>query len=78
MGVVYRAHDLALERSVALKLLAPSLAEDAGFASASSSSRGWPPSLEHPNVVPIHDAGEVDGQLYIAMRYVEGTDLSGC
>src|SRR5207302_5286261 len=32
-------------------------------------------SLEHPNVVPIHDAGEVDGQLYIAMRYVEGGEL---
>ena len=32
-------------------------------------------SLEHPNVVPIHDAGDIDGRLYLAMRYVEGTDL---
>ena len=75
MGVVYRAHDVALERSVALKLLSPSLAEDRDFRERFLVESRLAASLEHPNVVPIHDAGEADGQLYLAMRYVEGTDL---
>ena len=75
MGVVYRAHDLALERPVALKLLAPSLAEDPEFRERFLVESRLAASLDHPNVVPIHDAGEADGQLYLAMRYVEGTDL---
>jgi streptogramin lyase len=75
MGIVYRAHDIALERSVALKLLAPSLAEDRDFRERFLVESRLAASLEHPNVVPIHDAGEADGQLYLAMRYVEGTDL---
>ena len=75
MGVVYRAHDLALERDVALKLLAPELAEDVSFRERFLRESRLAASLEHPNVVPIHDAGEVDGQLYIAMRFVEGRDL---
>ena len=75
MGVVYRAHDLALDRNVALKLLAPELAEDARFRERFLTESRLAASLDHPNVVPIYDAGEVDGQLYIAMRYVEGSDL---
>ena len=75
MGVVYRAHDVALERSVALKLLSPGLAEDRDFRERFLVESRLAASLEHPNVVPIHDAGEADGQLYLAMRYVEGTDL---
>jgi serine/threonine protein kinase len=75
MGVVYRAHDLALDRDVALKLLAPDLADDASFRERFLRESRLAASLEHPNVVPIHDAGEVDGRLYIAMRLVEGTDL---
>jgi serine/threonine-protein kinase len=75
MGVVYRAHDVALERSVALKLLSPSLAEDRDFRERFLVESRLAASLEHPNVVPIHDAGEADGQLYLAMRYVEGSDL---
>jgi DNA-binding beta-propeller fold protein YncE len=75
MGVVYRAHDLALDRDVALKLLVPELAEDVSFRERFLRESRLAASLEHPNVVPIHDAGEVDGQLYIAMRLVEGTDL---
>ena len=75
MGVVYRAYDVALERSVALKLLAPSLAEDRGFRERFLVESRLAAALEHPNVVPIHDAGEADGQLYLAMRYVEGADL---
>ncbi|HSS72028.1 MAG TPA: protein kinase, partial [Gaiellaceae bacterium] len=73
MGVVYRAHDLALDRDVALKLLAPHLADDLSFRDRFLRESRLAASLEHPNVVPIHDAGEIDGQLYIAMRLVEGT-----
>jgi streptogramin lyase len=75
MGVVYRAHDVALERSVALKLLAPALAGDPAFRERFLVESRLAASLDHPNVVPIHDAGEADGQLYLAMRFVEGTDL---
>ena len=75
MGVVYRGHDLALDRDVALKLLAPELAADITFRERFLKESRLAASLEHPNVVPIHDAGEIDGQLYIAMRLVEGTDL---
>jgi len=75
MGVVHRAHDLALDRDVALKLLAPQLADDVSFRERFLTESRLAASLEHPNVVPIHDAGEIDGQLYIAMRLVEGSDL---
>ncbi len=75
MGVVYRAHDLALDRDVALKLLAPELADDERFRERFLRESRLAASLDHPNVVPVHDAGEIDGQLYIAMRLVDGTDL---
>ncbi len=75
MGVVYRAHDLRLKRTVALKLMAPELAQDQRFRERFSRETELAMSLEHPNVVPIHDAGDVDGRLYLAMRYVEGRDL---
>src|SRR5262249_27042008 len=75
MGVVYRARDLALERNVALKLLAPELAEDVRFRERFLPESRLAASLDHPAIVPIYDAGEVAGQLYIAMRLVEGTDL---
>src|SRR5467141_4787407 len=75
MGVVYRAHDLALDRNVALKLLAPDLAEDVRFRERFLRESRLAASLDHPAIVPIYDAGEVAGQLYIAMRLVGGTDL---
>src|SRR5262245_53672545 len=75
MGLVYRAHDAALERPVALKLLSPKLAEDADFRERFLVESRLAASLDHPNVVPVYDAGEVEGQLYLAMRYVEGQDL---
>jgi tRNA A-37 threonylcarbamoyl transferase component Bud32 len=75
MGVVYRAYDLRLKRRVALKLMAPELALDERFRERFSRESELAMSLEHPNVVPIHDAGESDGRLYLAMREVEGTDL---
>ena len=75
MGVVYRAYDARLKRNVALKLVAPDLSGDAHFRERFLSESELAASLEHPNVVPIHDAGEVEGQLYLVMRYVEGSDL---
>jgi serine/threonine protein kinase len=75
MGVVYRAYDGRLKRSVALKLVVPELSEDEGFRSRFLAETETAAALEHSNVVPIHDAGEVDGQLYLVMRYVDGADL---
>ena len=75
MGVVYRAYDLRLKRTVALKLMVPELALDQRFRERFSREAELAMSLEHPNVVPIHDAGDIDGRLYLAMRFVEGTDL---
>jgi serine/threonine-protein kinase len=75
MGAVYLAHDERLGRRVALKVLPPELADDERFRERFFRESRIAAALEHPHVVPIHDAGETDGQLYIAMRYVEGTDL---
>src|SRR6185436_6909133 len=77
MSVVYLAEDLRLKRRVALKLLAPWLAEDEGFRERFLEESELAASLDHPNIVPIYEAGEADGRLFIAMRYVEGTDLKG-
>jgi YVTN family beta-propeller protein len=75
MGVVYRAYDPRLKRHVALKLVAPELSGDERFRERFMAESELAASLEHPNVVPIHDAREVDGRLVIAMRLVEGSDL---
>jgi ABC-type branched-subunit amino acid transport system substrate-binding protein len=75
MGVVYRATDLSLERPVALKLIAPELAEDERFRARFLREPKLAASLDHPNVIPIHEAGERDGQLYLVMRFVDGSDL---
>jgi streptogramin lyase/predicted Ser/Thr protein kinase len=75
MGVVYLAEHVGMGRKVALKVLAPDLLEDERFRERFVRESRLAASLEHPNIVPIHEAGEVGGVLYIAMRYVEGTDL---
>src|SRR3954468_3107949 len=75
MGVVYLATHLALNRPVALKLIAPELAADEGFRTRFKQESMTAASIDHPNVIPIYHAGEENGQLYITMRYVEGTDL---
>src|SRR5215208_191614 len=76
MGVVYRAYDRRMKRTVALKFVAPTLALDERFRERFLREIELASGFEHPNVVPIHDAGDVDGRLYLAMRYVEGSDLS--
>jgi len=75
MGIVHRAYDPRLKRNVALKLVAPEMASDPRFRERFLAETEIATSLEHPNVIPIHDAGEVDGQLYLAMRYVAGSEL---
>jgi serine/threonine-protein kinase len=75
MGVVYLATDLALERSVALKVLAEDLAKQPGFQRRFVGESKLAASVDHPNVIPIYAAGEHQGVLYIAMRFVPGQDL---
>jgi DNA-binding NarL/FixJ family response regulator/tRNA A-37 threonylcarbamoyl transferase component Bud32 len=75
MGVVFRATDLVLDRRVALKLIAPNVARDPVFRARFERECRLAAALDHPNVVEILHAGEERGQLYVTMRYVEGTDL---
>jgi serine/threonine-protein kinase len=75
MGVVYRATHLALERPVALKVIARNLVSQEGFRARFLRESQLAASLDHPAVVPIYDSREVDGELIVAMRLVEGGDL---
>ena len=75
MGAVYRATQISLERTVALKIIVPELAQDEGFRERFKRESRTAASIEHPHVVPVHEAGEHDGVLFISMRYIEGTDL---
>ncbi|MFF6990764.1 protein kinase [Streptomyces sp. NPDC010273] len=75
MAVVYRAHDLRLDRTVALKLLAPELARNDTFRKRFTHESRVAAAIDHPHIVPVFEAGETDGVLYIAMRYVSGSDL---
>jgi serine/threonine protein kinase len=75
MGVVYRAEHLRLGRNVALKILSPELAGNQRFRERFIRESRIAASIDHPNIIPIYDADEVDGVLFIAMRYARGTDL---
>jgi DNA-binding beta-propeller fold protein YncE len=75
MAVVYRAHDLRLDRQVALKILDPVLAEDPGFRQRFLRESRAAAAVDHPNIIPVFAAGEADGVLFIAMRYVSGPDV---
>jgi YVTN family beta-propeller protein len=75
MGVVYRAWDLALERPVALKLVAPELAADPRFRERFLRESRLAAAIEHPHILPVHAAGEADGTLFLVTRFVEGEDL---
>jgi peptide/nickel transport system substrate-binding protein len=77
MGVVYRAEDLRLQRSVALKLLSAQLGDDRRFRERFLRESRLAAATEHPGIVPVYEAGEVDGRLYIAMRCIDGVDLGG-
>jgi|GEM_PF-2834690 len=75
MGVVYRADELALQRPVALKLILAEHSQDERFRERFRRESQITAAIDHPNVIPIFDAGDEDGVLYIMMRLVEGTDL---
>ena len=75
MGVVYRAEQLRLGRKVAMKLLAPELAANEGFRVRFEHESRLAAAIDHPNIIPLYEAGEAEGLLFITMRYVEGTDL---
>jgi DNA-binding beta-propeller fold protein YncE/predicted Ser/Thr protein kinase len=75
MGVVYSATQLALDRKVALKVIAPGLMDDDGMRRRFVRESKVAASIDHPNVIPIYYAGEDGGIAYIAMRYVAGDDL---
>lgn len=75
MSVVYLAEDLRLKRRVALKLLAAGLAEDESFRDRFLRESELAASIDHPNIIPIYEAGTTEDLLFIAMRYVQGRDL---
>jgi serine/threonine-protein kinase len=74
MAVVYRATDERLDRRVALKLLAPALTADSGFRQRFIRESRAAAAVDHPNIIPVYDAGDAGGSLFIAMRYVQGGD----
>ncbi|MGZ4365788.1 MAG: protein kinase domain-containing protein [Gaiellaceae bacterium] len=75
MAIVCLAEDVRLKRNVALKLVRPHLAQEPSFRARFLRESEIAASLDHPNIVPIYAAGEADGRLFIAMRYVEGPNL---
>ena len=76
MGVVYRAEHLNLLRRAAIKIIAPDLADSEGFRERFTREARIAAALQHPNIVTVYDAGEVDGLLYLAMQFIQGYDLA--
>ncbi len=74
-GILYRARQVRLDRPVALKLVEPSVARDPVIRERLRREARMVAALDHPNVVPLYAAGEEDGTVYIATRWVEGTEL---
>ena len=75
MGVVYQATQLALDRTIALKVIAAGLLEDQTVRNRFVRESKVAASIDHPNVIPIYYAGEENGIAYIAMRFVPGDDV---
>jgi serine/threonine protein kinase len=75
MAVVFGAYDERLERQVALKILAPVMAQDEAFRQRFIAESRAAAAVEDPHIIPIYEAGEADGVLFIAMRLVRGGDL---
>jgi eukaryotic-like serine/threonine-protein kinase len=75
MAIVYRARDTMLERSVAIKVLRESYSRDPAFLERFRHEAKAAANLSHPNIVTVHDFGLDNGQLFIVMEYIPGTDL---
>ena len=75
MAVVYRAYDVRLERLVAIKVLSPELARDEAFRQRFIRESRTAAAVDHPNIIPIFEAGEANGVLFIAMRFVQGPNV---
>jgi serine/threonine protein kinase/DNA-binding beta-propeller fold protein YncE len=75
MAVVFRAYDSRLDRHVALKILAPALAEDEAFRRRFIRESRAAAAVDDPHIIPVFEAGEANGVLFIAMRYVRGGDV---
>ena len=75
MGVVYLAEQEALRRQVAVKVISPEFAGDPAFRRRFERESRLAAAIEHPNLVPVHAAGEDEGRLFIVMRFIAGTDL---
>ena len=75
MGAVYKARQAALDRLVALKILPPGAADDAGFAERFNREARALARLNHPHIVAVHDFGQVGGQPYLVMEFVDGPNL---
>jgi tRNA A-37 threonylcarbamoyl transferase component Bud32 len=75
MSTVYRAQHLRLERTVALKLLMPELSRDQSFRERFTRESRLAAALDHPNIIPIYEAGDENGVFFIAMRFVAGSTL---
>jgi serine/threonine-protein kinase len=75
MGEVWRAHDTVTDRIVALKMLAPAVAQDREFAERFGREARAAAGLNHPHIVPIHTFGDIDGRLFVDMRLIQGQDL---
>ena len=75
MGVVYKAEDTALQRTVALKFLPPELTRDADAKQRFLHEARAAAKLDHPNICAVYEVGEADGQLFLAMACYEGMTL---
>ena len=77
MAIVYRARDERLQRQVALKLMAPARSADESFQLRFIQESRAAAAVDDPHIIPVYEAGEAGGVLYIAMRYVAGGDVQG-
>ncbi|HMM49164.1 MAG TPA: serine/threonine-protein kinase, partial [Miltoncostaeaceae bacterium] len=76
-AVVYRATQLSLQRTVALKVVSPELSSDANYRERFTREGIAAANLEHPHVIPVYEAGDAEGVLYLAMKFVDGPSLDG-
>ena len=77
MGTVYKAHDTVIGRDVAIKVLPNELGSEPGYRARFQREAYTAARLTEPHIIPIHDTGEIDGQLYLVMPVIDGIDLHG-